>query len=758
VSGTNGAFPVFHKSLASNEIQNIRVASLDFPVASPYFPTSLWPTNLRRRKNASLAPRITPSRSAAPPGKESELSTRQSRCWRAKYKRNQEGNAHEINPAGILKSLRHGRKVTDGERAALAVKGAEGKKLACRQACKGELIMANERKTEALVKNRLDRLGYFKDDRLIVEEQKSDNPRIAKLLKNASKKGDGQGYPEFIISSQEVSDFLIVVECKSTTSKHISPNRDKYGEYAVDGVLLYASFLSKEFDVIAIAVSGQDEATCRISHYFHLRGAAKAVEYSAARDMVSFEDYYEAFIHSDAKFKQDYDALLDYSRKLNNLLQSKKMPEAQRGFLISGILIGLQNRAFRESFESHRTGKDIAKHLLATIDGEFEDAKLPAGRRTNLVQAFSFIGDSPPLVEGKDFFIQLVKDIDENVNAFMRTHKYYDTIGQFYVEFLRYANNDKGLGIVLTPRHIAELFAELGDVNRNSVVFDNCCGTAGLLIASMQKMIQDVGPDKKAQAKLKNSQLFGIEFQPNIYALAVSNMILHGDGKTNIFRGDCFVDATRLAASQHPTVGVLNPPYKNKTMKEDREELEFVFNNVECLRQDGKCVAIVPITCATASTGALFEWKRRLMERHTLEAVMSMPVELFHNSKTTVVTCIMVFTAQRPHPKGKRTWFGYWRDDGFVKTKHRGRIDARGVWAQMKSRWMATYRGREVVDGFSLIKEVGPQDEWCAEAYLQINYASISEDELVAFAKRHLLNSIMLMHDARNEADDERHE
>jgi len=77
----------------------------------------------------------------------------------------------------------------------------------------------------------------------------------------------------------------------------------------------------------------------------------------------------------------------------------------------------------------------------------------------------------------------------------MRTHKYYDIIDQFYIEFLRYANNDKGLGIVLTPFHIAELFAELADVNRSSVVFDNCCGTAGLLIAAMKAMIRDAGAD-----------------------------------------------------------------------------------------------------------------------------------------------------------------------------------------------------------------------------------------------------------------------
>jgi type I restriction-modification system DNA methylase subunit len=610
--------------------------------------------------------------------------------------------------------------------------------------------MTNERKTENIVRRGLEHLGYFTDSRLIVEEQKSDSPRIRKLLQNASKKGGGRGSPEFIISSREISDFVIVIECKADVKKHISAGLNRYSEYAVDGVLLYASYLSKDFDVLAIAASGEETSNFRISQYFHLHGSHRPVEFTAAREIVAFEDYYQSFIHSEEKFRQDYDALLDYSRTLNNQLQAQKITEAERGFLISGILIGLQNRAFKSSYVSHDTGKQIATGLLATIEGEFESAKLPADRRASLMQAFSFIAESPALTSDKEFFISLIGGIDSNVNNFMRTHKYYDTIGQFYVEFLRYANNDKGLGIVLTPRHIAELFAELGEANRNSIVFDNCCGTGGLLIAAMQAMIRDAGPDREAQGKVKNEQLFGIEFQPKIYALAVSNMILHGDGKTNIYRGNCFDEAADITSRKRPTLGLLNPPYKNKTVKEDREELEFVYNNLQCLQTGGKCVAILPITCATGPSGEIAQWKRALLENHTLEAVMSMPVELFHNSKTTVVTCVMVFTAHKPHPKGKKTWFGYWRDDGFIKTKHRGRIDAKGTWSSVKSKWLGAYQSREVIDGLSVLAEVGPQDEWCAEAYLKTDYESITQRSLIAAAKSYILANIMLINEARS--------
>ena len=318
------------------------------------------------------------------------------------------------------------------------------------------------------------------------------------------------------------------------------------------------------------------------------------------REIVSYEDYYKEFIHSDAKFRQDYGALLDYSRTLNSQLQAKKITEADRGFLISGVLIALHNDAFIKSYRSHRTAKQLATNLLETIQAEFEAASLPQDRADDLAQAFSFISHSPSLVKDKEYFIQLISGIDDNINTFMRTHEYDDTIGQFYVEFLRYANNDKGLGIVLTPRpDIADLFTELAEVNRDSVVFDNCCGTAGLLISAMEAMIRDAGPDgNRSRRGSENQQLFGVGYQTKIYALAVSNMILHGDGKTNIFRGDLLQDATRLIAPHKPTVGLLNPPYENKTVKEDREELEFILGNLECLEQGGKCVAIVPITPA----------------------------------------------------------------------------------------------------------------------------------------------------------------
>jgi type I restriction enzyme M protein len=596
--------------------------------------------------------------------------------------------------------------------------------------------MPNERKTEALVRKRLEKCGFFKDGNLIVEEQKSDSPRIDKLLKNASKKGEFQGYPEFIISSKIYSDFLIVIECKADSTKHISKTLDKYSDFAVDGALLYASFLSKEFDVLAIAVSG--ETTLRISHYLHLRGTDRAVEF-LADEILPFNDYHEKYLHSDVKFRQDYDTLLSYSRELNEELQAKKIKESHRGLLISGILVALGDEPFKNGFKVQKTAKNLANHLVESIVNELKSAKLPLDKISSLEGEFSFIKRNATLTSDKDFFVGLIEQIDDNVNAFIRTHKFHDTLGQFYVQFLQYANNDKGLGIVLTPPHIAELFTDLAEINKKSVVFDNCCGTAGLLIAAMKRMLN--GVSQTEESSIKKKQLIGIEFQEDIYALAVSNMIVHGDGKTNIFSGDCFELSKGIKSKYKPNVGVLNPPYKSNV--NTVEELEFVLNNLSVLQAGGKCIAILPFSCAIGDNAEVLELKRKLLEKHTLEAVMSMPIDLFHDSNVGVVTCVMVITPHRPHPSGKKTWFGYWRDDGFVKTKHRGRADVNHTWENIKKHWLNAYQSREVIKGLSVIAEVKAKDEWCAEAYMETDYSNLKAEDFERELRKYVAFKIL---------------
>ena len=592
----------------------------------------------------------------------------------------------------------------------------------------------NERKTEKIVRKHFDNFL----DIIEIEEQKSDNLKIDKLLKLASKKGSGQGRPEFLITYKTNPDLLIVIECKADITKHESKNRDKYSEFAVDGALLYASYLSKGFDVLAIAVSGETKQSLKVSHFLHLKNEKKAISVFGDK-LLSAEDYLSGYLENPEKFRQDYNTLLEFTKKLNEELHFYKIPEKDRALLISCILIALENSAFKKSYKFHTTPKELANSLVQTVSSELRRANIAGDKLENLNIQFSFIKTDTSLSKKDKVLKEIIDEIDENINVFIETHRYFDVLGQLYIEFLRYANSDKGLGIVLTPPHITELFSDLARVNKNSIAYDNCTGTGGFLISAMRKMIADTKGDQEKIKEIKANQLIGVEYQAHIFALAVSNMYIHQDGKTNIINGSCFdkeiIDQVKV---KKPTVGFLNPPYKSNK-KKDTDELEFILNNLECLVDGGTCVAIVPMQRALAQKGKVLELKKKLLEKHTLEAVLSMPNELFHNSNVGVNTCVMIFTARKPHPRNKETYFGYYKNDGFIKRKDKGRIDAYGEWENAKKeKWLLSFTNRKEEDGFSVNKVITAEEEWAAESYMETDYSQLQEKDFVNFVKNFL--------------------
>jgi len=597
--------------------------------------------------------------------------------------------------------------------------------------------MANERKTEIITR---DHFSKFLDS-IYIEEQRSDNPKIDKLLKSASKKGGGKGYPEFIISYKTNPDLLVVIECKADVTKHESKDRDKYADFSIDGALLYASYLSKGFDVLAIAVSGETKQSLKVSHFLHLRDEKKATSIFGDK-FLSVDDYLNGYLKSPEKFRQDYNSLLDFTKQLNEKLHTYKILESQRSLLISSILIALENTAFKRSYASHKKPENLAVSLIQTVSDELESANITGKKLENLNTQFSFIKTDTSLSKKENVLKEIIDEIDENINAFIKTHRYFDVLGQLYIEFLRYANSDKGLGIVLTPPHITELFADLAQVNKNSIAYDNCTGTGGFLISAMKKMIADAKGDETKIKEIKSKQLIGTEYQSHIFALAVSNMYIHQDGKTNIINGSCFdEEIIEEVKSKKPTVGFLNPPYKSNK-KTDTDELEFILNNLECLVDGGTCVAIVPMQSALATSGKVLELKKKLLEKHTLQAVLSMPDELFFNSKVGVVSCVMVFTAHRPHPNHKETYFGYYKNDGFVKRKNKGRIDAYGKWQEIKDKWLANFENRKNEAGFSVNQIITADMEWAAEAYMETDYSNLKDENF----EDTILNYVTFLH------------
>lgn len=617
------------------------------------------------------------------------------------------------------------------------------------------VVKMSERITEDFVRE------HFKKDLLYnqiqFEEQKSKIHKINKLLNNASKSGNGKGRPEFILSGfSDSKELIIVVECKAETARHKSKTLNQYAEYAVDGALLYSDYLAKEYDVLSIAVSGQRLDDLEVSHFLQKEGGEAQEIFG--KKLLSIADYLEGYHQEGKRYEEQekYKEMLAYSKVLNEDLHRLRIKEDKRSLLLSGILIALEQGSFYKSYKNY-TGKKLAKQLVETITEQFEQVNLQEQKKEKLKQNYAFITTHDSLIEqrnnsNKKTLEDIIDDIDRNINSFAKTYRYYDVLGQFYIEFLRYSNSDKGLGIVLTPPHITDFFVNLVNISKEDVVYDNCTGTGGFLVSAMKRMIKDAGGNRELEESIKANQLHGVEYQPEIYPLAVSNMFLHGDGKSNVLDGDCFDKGIiEEIKKREPTVGLLNPPYKS-SKKDDIEELEFMLNNLETLQKGGRCVAIVPMSCLLAQKGKRLELKKRLLKKHTLKAVFSMPDELFHNSRVGVVTAVLVAEAHTPHPARNKVLFGYFKDDGFEKRKNIGRADIYKRWKKIEEEWLSLYYSPESKAGISVVKQVAAEDEWCAEAYMETDYSNLSKDDFVKTIKNYV--AFQFLHQTEGNKDD----
>ena len=214
--------------------------------------------------------------------------------------------------------------------------------------------------------------------------------------------------------------------------------------------------------------------------------------------------------------------------------------------------------------------------------------------------------------------------------------------------------------------------------------------------------------------------------------------------KSNIYNRDCFNEIIiEEIKSKKPNVGLLNPPYQSDK-KIDTDELKFVLNNLECLEKGGTCVAIIPTPKVLAQSGKVLEFKKQILKNHTLEAVLSMPNELFHNSKTTVITSVLVIKAHKPHPDNKETFLGFYKDDGFVVRKHVGRYDKNMKWDEIKENWVNHFVNRKDTK-ISTNVRLKAEDEWCAEKFLPTNYEDLTDedfiDEIKKYASYKIFNS-----------------
>ena len=563
--------------------------------------------------------------------------------------------------------------------------------------------------------------------------------KVEKLLKKAggkpkecelcdySKGGAGKAKPEYVITFNDDINTIIVVECKNSAKKHCSENLNKPNDFAVDGVLYYAKFLKSDYNVIAVAVSGTNINNMKVDTFYWMKGQDDYTKLVKAKDIILEPKNYLELIKGN-KLQKAYslDEIRNTAIDMHNFLREIKVTEAHKPIFIAGILIALNDEDFSKTYSSLASYNSVMQNIQIAIENVLKNSDIKSSRISYIKQAFKTLQENTkfseiPLGHSKSI-TWYIEQLEMKIKPMMDyADSTVDALGVFYHEFIKYSGGDgSGLGIVLTPQHLTEFMCDLAGVNKNSRVVDICCGSGSFLVTAMSKMFKDANPEEVENIRKKG--LYGVEFDDGLYTLAIANMIIRKDGKSNIYKGDCFNSLiTKELKNKNINIGLINPPYSQK----DKVELEFVEHLLEILAVRGIGVVVVPMSCAI---GTKFkEVRERLFKKHTLQAVFSMPDDIFYPTGTNV--CVMVWEAHTPHDSSQETFFGYCKDDGFVKRKKLGRVDTNNKWMDIEREWLKLYRNKDVVDGCSARKCITYKDEWLCEAYMKTDYSKLKESD-----------------------------
>lgn len=582
-------------------------------------------------------------------------------------------------------------------------------------------------------------------------------PKVCKL-KDFSVGGSGKAKPEYIITFNDDIHTIIVVECKNAVNKHMSSNLDHPKDYAVDGVLYYSKYLKEEYNVIAVAVSGTKKDSMKVDAFYWMKGQEEYSSLSKAKDIIlEPKNYLELLKGNKLQKSYSLDEIRETAIAMHDYLREIKVTEAHKPIFIAGILIALNDEDFTKSYASLTSYRAVMQGIQNAIENVLVNSEIKNNRISYIKQVFKILQDNTkfadiPLGHHKSI-TWYVEQLELKIKPMMDyADSTVDALGVFYHEFIKYSGGDgSGLGIVLTPQHLTEFMCELAEVNSNSRVVDICCGSGAFLVTAMSKMFKQANADPEQIERIRQDGLYGVEFDDGLYTLAIANMIIRKDGKSNIYKGDCFnelITAELKGISddkfdvfyaknkdyfkgekkevvrnrfkgKNINIGLINPPYSQT----DKEELEFVEHLLNILSPGGTGVVVVPMSCAI---GTKFkDVRERLLKKHTLKAVFSMPDEIFYPTATNV--CVMVWIAHAPHDSNKETYFGYCKDDGFEKRKYVGRVDAKNRWEDIKNEWLKLYYNKDIKPGLSARHCVSYEDEWLCEAYMKVDFSKLTD-------------------------------
>lgn len=580
----------------------------------------------------------------------------------------------------------------------------------------------------------------LKEANINLHPQGSNIKEIDDALKSASKAGTGKvGFPEYC---GVVKDFLLVIENKADVSFHIKRN-DKdlicnqvtnVRNYAVNGALFYGLHLSKNTTykkIIAFGVSGNEKRHKISPIFINERG-----EYKELEDVETFtlfnekniDEYYTINILKEQtpEEKTTEEILKDAKTLHEDLRNYGSIQDKDKPLIVSGILLALREMEYKgfsiDSLIGDKTTTDGEK-IYEAIEKNLKRANVaPQVKKDKLLSQFLVIKDTKAINEVNEFLKKtplkhytefLYENIYKNIKYI---HSAEDYLGRFYGEFMSYSGGDgQNLGIVLTPKHITELFCDLAELKPTDTVIDPCCGTGGFLIAAMHDMLQKTD-DKTQQNKIRKNQLHGLELQPYMFTIATTNMILRGDGKSNLEQEDFLKQNPAQLQLKGCTVGMMNPPYSmGSKANPSLYEINFTEHLLNSIVPDGKVIVIVPQSSMTGKSKEEKAIKNNILKHHTLEGVITLNKNTFYGVRTN--PCIAVFTAGVPHPKEKEVKFINFENDGFEVQKHRGLVET--VHAKDKKQHLLDvwFDRLEAETKFCVKTTIDPEDEWLHSFY-----------------------------------------
>lgn len=594
-----------------------------------------------------------------------------------------------------------------------------------------------EKETDLIVSKMLDAVGIKHD------ANGSKILSVANALKTASKKGNGkQGFPEY---TAKVKDFILVIEDKADTA-----HQAKYikGGQKDNNVLLMDSASIKNFaengavhyaqkivaadapfkHIFAFGCSGTDKNGLRIRpiyvgvHGYRLMPYVK--DFSAfAPDKI--ETYFHEQVCEKKPVKQvEVEEILKLAAQMHEDLHNfAGLTNTEKPLVVSALLLALrEDPLLTEKLVQDPVESDGAV-VLHAVEKHMKRVKVqPDVKKQSVLAQFEFIRNQPKLSGynsklGSSPLRYFAEYLDSKVLASIQSNTPEDVLGRFYGEFFSYGGGDgQNLGIVLTPRHITELFAELAEVKPSDKVFDPCCGTGGFLIAAMTRMLGLAKTDSEKNT-LKANNLHGIDVKDFMFAISTTNMILRGDGKSNLRCADFLEQDVGTLKKEKFTVGLMNPPYslaKNKATAH-LSEIKFVRHLLDSLGDGARCVVIVPQSTMVGKSQNDKDDKLYILQNHTLEGVITLNTDTFYGVGTNAV--IAVFTAHKPHPKNKLSKFVDFRDDGYVVRPHVGLVATDKVDEKRKRLLDCWQQGKPAPKSFILRNEVSPDDEWLHAFY-----------------------------------------